>query len=295
MQQWQRHQEPFFRGATIITPNTQSNSTLVPTTTPNPYPSAPPLPLSPPPPPSKSPPPPPPAPPKPARRPSFRERLRTSFPGLAARLSGSSRGSEGGNRVDPVLPRTQGHVRTRGPTHPPPVFFNSDDMLAPRRRPRPRSTQPRLAPLGLPLSPPPTQPLPLTPTSAAAMAEAVSPSLKMRLGSRRAKRKVRPLPQPPLPKSPPLPSPPPSSLPSSLPSSETEPILLRPNRLGEPGVPSHQGEEDNHHWSQQPLMQEAMLVGPHGRWMERGPDGNSSARLPPPYPVPAYGTHSRPS
>ncbi|KAH8986769.1 hypothetical protein EDB86DRAFT_2221606 [Lactarius hatsudake] len=206
----------------------------------------------PPPPPSKSPAP---APEPPTRRPSIRERIRSSLPGLAARLSGSSGGTRGsgGSRVDPVLPRAQA---------PPLPFFNSDDMLAPRR-PRPRSAQQRLT-LGPPLSPPPTQPLPPTPTSASAdgtlMKKASSESER---SNGRGKPKVRPLPPLPDPKAPP-------------------PVVLQPNRLGEAGLPFqlqelHQQEEE-----------EAVLLVPRRL---RGPEGDSDM-LPPPYTLPA-GTRSR--
>ncbi|KAH9058947.1 hypothetical protein EDB83DRAFT_2315848 [Lactarius deliciosus] len=208
----------------------------------------------PPPPPSKSP-----APEPPTRRPSIRERIRSSLPGLAARLSGSSGGTRGsgGSRVDPVLPRTQA---------PPLPFFNSDDMLAPRR-PRPRSAQQRLT-LGPPLSPPPTQPLPPTPTSASADGTLMKKgSSESERSTGRGKPKVRPLPPLPDPRAPP----------------PSVPIALQPNRLGEAGLSLqpqelHQQEEED-----------AVLLVPRRL---RGPEGDSDM-LPPPYTLPA-GTRSRP-
>ncbi|KAF8259042.1 hypothetical protein EI94DRAFT_1752571 [Lactarius quietus] len=180
-----------------------------------------------------------------------------------ARRPGSSRGS-GRSRVDPVLPRIHIHRQVR---------FNSDDMLAPRRQ-RPRSAQQR-AVLGLPLAPPPTQPLPPTPTSASAGAGIPIPSKERASGESKgsersnggAKRKVRPLPTPP------APNPPPPDL----------PIVLRPNRLEEPMLPMSEQEGD---------QQEAVFVAPLGWWRDRG--SNSSAHLmPPPYTSPPYGTRSQ--
>ncbi|KAH9169803.1 hypothetical protein EDB89DRAFT_1393328 [Lactarius sanguifluus] len=210
----------------------------------------------PPPPPSKSPAP---APELPTRRPSIRERIRSSLPGLAARLSGSSGGTRGsgGSRVDPVLPRTQA---------PPLPFFNSDDMLAPRR-PRPRSAQQRLT-LGPPLSPPPTQPLPPTPTSASADGTLTKKgSRESERSNGRGKLKVRPLPRLPDPKAAP----------------PSVPIALQPNRLGEAGLPLQPQEPH------QQREEEAVLLVPRRL---RGPEGDSDM-LPPPYTLPA-GTRSRP-
>ena len=225
-------------------------------------PTSPPLPpptlaKSPPPAPLPPPPPPPPAPaPEPNRRPSLRERFRSSFPGLAARLSASSRGS-GRSHGDPVLPRAQ----TRR-------FFNSDNMLAPRR-PRPGSAQLR-APLGPPLSPPPTQPLPPTPTSESAAKEQREREAAEREGKSKAKPKVRPLPPVPELKTPPV----------SVPH-----VVLRPNRLGEPGLPQqHQPRQQQGH------QQEAVVLVPRGGWR----DGISNVLPPPAYTSPAYGTRSRP-
>lgn len=243
-QQQQQHQQPNSPGATIAPPQ----STPPQTATTAPRRSTPSLP--PPPPPDKSPHPA----PEHVRRPSFRERFRGNFPGLAARLSGSSRGS-GASRADPVLPRAQQHPR-------PQVFFNSDDMLAPRRA-RPRST---VVDLGPPLSPPPTQPLPPTPTSAAA--GVLGPA---REGGR-GKIKVRPLP--------PLPS---------------VPVVLRPNRLGEPGLPLAPQQQEEHYHRPEGRQGEVVLLGPRGRWRERRSNGDSNVLPPPPaYVTPAYGTRSPP-
>ncbi|KAN0137530.1 hypothetical protein V8E53_004581 [Lactarius tabidus] len=240
--------------------------------------------LPPPPLPSKSPQPV--APAEPARRPSFPERFRSSFPGLAARLSGSSRGS-GRSRVDPVLPRTYTQRR---------VLFNSNDMLAPRR-PRPRSAQQ----LGPPPAPPPTQPLPPTPTSAAVAAGGVPiprPILVVPVPAPapvpvpvkqehererererpngKTRRKVRPLPPLPKPK-----TPPPVVL----------PIVLRPNRLGEPLLPPlriqhHQPRKQEQ--EQVEHQQEAVLVLAPRRWViGRGSDGSSDS-MPPPYATHPY-------
>ncbi|KAH8977811.1 hypothetical protein EDB92DRAFT_1995248 [Lactarius akahatsu] len=182
----------------------------------------------PPPPPSKSPLP---APEPPARRPSIRERIRSSLPGLAARLSGSSGGTRGsgGSRVDPVLPRAQA---------PPLPFFNSDDMLAPR----PFDSRPAAVTA-------PTQPLPPTPTSASADGTLMKKgSSESERSNGRGKLKVRPLPPLPDPKAPP----------------PSVPIALQPNRLGEAGLPLqpldlHQQEEE-----EAVLLVPRRLRGPEG-------------------------------
>ncbi|KAH9054687.1 hypothetical protein EDB87DRAFT_1767788 [Lactarius vividus] len=222
-----------------------------PTQSPAPLPNSP----LPPPPPSKSPLPPEP----PTRRPSIRERIRSSLPGLAARLSGSSGGTRasGSSRVDPVLPRAQA---------PPLPFFNADDMFAPRRA-RPHSAQQRLT-LGPPLSPPPTQPLPPTPTSASADGTLTKKgSRESERSNGRGKLKVRPLPPLPDPKAPP----------------PSVPIVLQPNRLGDAG--SLLQPQELH----QQREEEGVLLVPRRL---REPEGDSDM-LPPPYTLPA-GTHFRP-
>ena len=245
-----------------------------------PLPTSPPLPPLPPPPAAKSPKPQLAAPADPARRPSLRERFRSSFPGLAARLSGSSRGS-GRSRVDPVLPRTYTQRQ---------ALFNAEDMLAPRRaRQRPRSAQHCGPPL-----PPPTQPLPPTPTSAPVAEGGVAMPLPVPVpvppvpkerereaeaegkpdGNAKAKPKPRPLPPVPEPKTPP--------------PAVILPIVLRPNRLGEPVVPSERTRTQHHQprrQEEEEHQQEAVLLLAPRRWgVGRGSDGSS----PPPYPTHPY-------
>src|SRR6266702_4083115 len=152
-----------------------------------------------------------------------------------------------------------------------------------RAAPRPRSAQQR-ATLGPPLSPPPTQPLPPTPTSAAAggilLKERDGEGSESERSNGRGKPKVRPLPPVPDPKAPP----------------PSIPIVLQPNRLGEPGLPL--SSQHDHHHPRQPQQQEGhqqeamLLLVPRGRWADRGPDGDSDM-MPPPYTSPAYGTRSR--
>lgn len=211
--------------------------------------------------------------PGPSRRPSLRERFRTSFPGLAARLSGGSGGS-GNSRVDPVLPRT--HARPRPPA--PQVRFNADNMFAPRRA-RPRSMQQRAISLGPPLSPPPTEPLPPTPTSASAAGG--TPPKESEGFNGGCKPQVRPLPP--------------------LPSMHEPVVVLRPNRLGESGSPlppqqeyRPQEEKEQEKEEQEGYQQQGvLLLAPSGRSMDGGPDGDSDI-LPPPYTSPAYRTRSGP-